>query len=582
MEDPSIKIQAGLADNPLLKRKSKELEQSNKRSRQIEAGLIHAKAELELIFDTVPDLIALIDTNHRIIRTNRSMAERLGATPKQTVGCFCYEVVHGLSAPPDFCPHAKLMNSGKSESAEVTEERLGGIFDVCTTPLHDDAGRLVGSVHVSRDITCSKTLEKEIQLHSVIMANLAEGILLIRAGDGAIVFTNPQFEAMFGYGPGELVGKNVSTVNAPTQLSPEETAKKIIASLNKNNMWSGEIESIKKDGSTFWCFASVTTFEHPDYGNVWVSVHTDITERKQAEEELRESQAKYYDLYENAPDMYYTVDLTTGTIKECNRTFLRKTGYSKADLIGRTIFELYDSDSIEEAINIFEQFPVLGEVNDAERRVKCKDGRIIDVSLNVSAIRDKNGNITYGRSIWRDITERKEQEETIRTLSITDQLTGLCNRRGFTALAEQQLRVAERTRTGILLLFADVDNLKQINDRLGHKSGDEALVETANILREVFRKMDIIARIGGDEFAVLASEASLEYAGIIRNRLQDRLNNHNSNARRDYNLSLSIGIVYHPPPPPYSLDELISRADSLMYEEKQRKVPVKPHEGKHI
>ena len=234
-------------------------------------------------------------------------------------------------------------------------------------------------------------------------------------------------------------------------------------------------------------------------------------------------------------------------------------------------YELFDSGSADDAKKEFQRFLATGEVRDAERRVKCKDGSIIHVSLNVSAIRDKNGNITGSRSICRDITERKKHEEMVRALSITDQLTGLYNRRGFTMLADQQLKIAERTRKGIVLLFADLDGLKQINDKLGHKSGDEAIVEVANVLKGVFRKMDIIARMGGDEFAVLAPEASLEYSDMIKNRLQDQLEILNSRAGRDYNLSLSIGLFYHDSSIPSSLDELISRADSMMYEQKRRK-----------
>ena len=430
------------------------------------------------------------------------------------------------------------------------------------------------------DIIERKLVEKELQLHSVIMANLAEGVYLIRASDGVILFANPRFEEMFGYESGGLVGNNVSIVNAPTEKSPEETAKEIIGYLNKNKVWSGEIKNIKKDGTTFWCDARVTKFDHPDYGTVWVSVHSDITEHKQAEEARQDSEAKYYDLYNNAPDMYYSLDLATGGIKECNRTLLRRTGYSMDELIGRPIFELYDSESAKDAETSFQQFSFTGEVRDAERRVKCKDGSILDVSLNVSAMRDKDGNITYSRSIWREITERKKQEEIIRSLSVTDQLTGLYNRRGFMTLAEQQLRISERAKTGLLVLYADMDDLKQINDKLGHKSGDAAIVETANVFREVFRKVDIIARMGGDEFAVLAPEASLEHVDIIKNRLQSKLDAHNANAGRDYHLSLSIGAVYHPPPPPNSLDDLLNAADTLMYEQKLRNKSLKVHEGR--
>ena len=170
-----------------------------------------------------------------------------------------------------------------------------------------------------------------------------------------------------------------------------------------------------------------------------------------------------------------------------------------------------------------------------------------------------------------EIEERKRNEEMIRIFAITDELTSLYNRRGFTTLVEQQLRVAERTKNDMLLFFADLDGLKQINDTLGHKSGDKAIVEASNVLKEVFRKMDIIARMGGDEFAVLAPKASLEHSGTIKNRLRNQIDVHNSRAGRDYNLSLSIGMACYDSSTPRSLNELISHADSLMYEEKRRR-----------
>ena len=295
---------------------------------------------------------------------------------------------------------------------------------------------------------------------------------------------------------------------------------------------------------------------------------TEEQKHKAIRKALQESQAKYYDLYENAPDMYYSADLETGAIRECNETFLRITGYTREEVIGLPIFDLYDAGSREEQRKLFQQFPLTGELRDVERRVKCKDGRIIEVSLNVSSVRDKEGKIIYTRAIWHDITRRKKYEELIQTLAITDQLTGLYNRRGLMTLAEQQLKMAERTKESLLLLFADLDDLKQINDQFGHKTGDEVIIEIANILQEVFRKVDIISRIGGDEYAVLATEASLEYADLIRKRLQDQLALHNARAGRAFNISISVGMAYYDPEHPCSLDELITRADSLMYEEK--------------
>ena len=134
-----------------------------------------------------------------------------------------------------------------------------------------------------------RELVEELQALRVqgrIIANMSEGVYIIRASDGVIVYTNPKFEQMFGYGPGELVGKNVSIVNAPTEMTPEETAKKIIKALNEKSSWRGEILNIRKDGTPFWCYASVSVFEHPEHGNVWITMHTDITKRKQAQRKI--------------------------------------------------------------------------------------------------------------------------------------------------------------------------------------------------------------------------------------------------------------------------------------------------------
>ena len=145
---------------------------------------------------------------------------------------------------------------------------------------------------ILRDITERKQAEKELLLHSEIMINMSEGVYLIRANDGIIVYANPKFEEIFGYGPGEMIGKHVSIVNAPTEKPPEEAAKDIIEIINREAQWKGEIKNIRKDGTHFWCYASVSIFDHPDYGRVWVVVHTDITERKKAEEERGKLQAQ--------------------------------------------------------------------------------------------------------------------------------------------------------------------------------------------------------------------------------------------------------------------------------------------------
>lgn len=130
-------------------------------------------------------------------------------------------------------------------------------------------------------------------------------------------------------------------------------------------------------------------------------------ERKQAEEELKESEEKYMDLYDHAPDMYVSVDARTAIIKQCNQTVADKLGYTKDEIIGYPIFKVYHPDCMKEVEFCFTQFQETGEVHDAELQLMRKDGSKIDVSLNVSATRDEDGTILYSRSTWRDITERK-------------------------------------------------------------------------------------------------------------------------------------------------------------------------------
>ncbi len=121
--------------------------------KKAEQELWQTKKDWERTFDSVPDFVAILDNQHRIVRANRAMAKQLGVTREKAVGLFCYQCVHGLDSAPDFCPHAQTVKDGKQHQAEVHEPRLGGDFLVTTTPLKDEQGRIVGSVHVARNIT---------------------------------------------------------------------------------------------------------------------------------------------------------------------------------------------------------------------------------------------------------------------------------------------------------------------------------------------------------------------------------------------------------------------------------------------
>lgn len=159
-------------------------------------------------------------------------------------------------------------------------------------------------------------------------------------------------------------------------------------------------------------------------------------------------------------------------------------------------------------------------------------------------------------------------DREIRCLAVTDELTGLYNRRGFLASATHQLKLAHRQGEDALLLFCDVNNLKQINDSFGHHEGDSALVRAANALEETFRDSDILARLGGDEFAALASDASSPSRQAIVPRIEKSLEKANAHEQR-YKLSFSIGVARFNPLAPASLGELMATADRDMYAHKK-------------
>jgi diguanylate cyclase (GGDEF)-like protein len=170
----------------------------------------------------------------------------------------------------------------------------------------------------------------------------------------------------------------------------------------------------------------------------------------------------------------------------------------------------------------------------------------------------------------RSMQERARAEAQLRQLSFTDDLTGLYNRRGFLALAEQQRRAANRDTKPMMLVSVDLDGLKRINDSFGHKEGDAAIAETAQILRESFRDADLVARMGGDEFAVLLTGGAAEFDGDkLDERLRDTVGKHNG-GDREYRISLSAGFARLDATGTDTFEEWLHRADTMMYEQKRR------------
>jgi PAS domain S-box-containing protein len=240
------------------------------------------------------------------------------------------------------------------------------------------------------DVTERKKKEEEIRLQSEIMTNMSEGVYLIRLEDLIIVYANPRFEEMFGYDPGEMIGKYVAIVNTPSNKTPEETNYEIVGILKETGEWHGEILNIKKDGTLFWCYANVSLFDHPEYGKVIVSVHTDITERKKREEEI-------FDLAQFPSENPYPVlRVNRNRVMYINE-------------VGQRLLKIVDYNQIP---NIFQEgVRKTFESNQFTELETEFNGRVYSFILN--PVKEKDYVNIYGM----DITERKHIEDKLKEVN---------------------------------------------------------------------------------------------------------------------------------------------------------------------
>ncbi|ABQ26204.1 PAS domain S-box protein [Geotalea uraniireducens] len=184
--------------------------------KQAEEALVRAKNEWELTFDSVQDLIAILDDQYRITRLNRAMAKRLGRKPEECIGLVCYNVIHGTESPPEFCPHIKTLDDGRVHDAEVHDGHLAGDFLVSTTPLLDPDGKMIGVVHMARDITERKRADEEIERLNTDLAARAD----------ELEAANRELEA-FNYTVAHDLRKPLTVVNGYCQAIHEMCGDKL-------------------------------------------------------------------------------------------------------------------------------------------------------------------------------------------------------------------------------------------------------------------------------------------------------------------------------------------------------------------
>lgn len=286
----------------------------------------------------------------------------------------------------------------------------------------------------------------------------------------------------------------------------------------------------------------------------------------------------FEELFDASPEAIAVLD-TDDRVLRINREFERLFGYTEGDAQGRTINELIVPAELQDGAALMTHEVAHGQTVRTEALRQRKDGSAFHAAILGSPVIVGSDQIAV-YAIYRDITAQKEAEDGLRRQSTTDDLTGLFNRRGFFLLAEQMRRLAIREKAELLLLYIDVDDFKAVNDTYGHLEGDRVLADVGSLLQRSFRDSDILARMveggllarmGGDEFVILAVDSGEKGEEILTNRLRERVEQYNNESKRPYRISLSVGAVRVPPDRALTIDDVIASADKLMYRNKRRK-----------
>jgi len=273
---------------------------------------------------------------------------------------------------------------------------------------------------LQQELNERKQAEEELHLNAKMLENMLEGVNLVRARDGVLVYTNPAFENMFGYEAGELLGKHVSVINASTGKSPEEMAIEVMSTLKKTGIWEGEVTNIKKDGTVFLTHGKVSTFEHSVHETLWIAVQEDITERKRAEEALREVNANLSKAQQIAHLGSFEWDIDTGAITWSDELY-RIYGVDP-EKFGRTItfedvMKLIHSDDSPKIRENTKRMLEGGKPLPIEYRAIRRDGTERILFGDSEVMFDESGKPVKMIGTIQDITERKRAEETLKEYS---------------------------------------------------------------------------------------------------------------------------------------------------------------------
>jgi diguanylate cyclase (GGDEF)-like protein/PAS domain S-box-containing protein len=381
--------------------------------------------------------------------------------------------------------------------------------------------------------------------------------------EGRFILFNTISYELLGYGPEEIMGRHYRDLVHPDYRRKVEKFYGLQFVREKHDSYL-EIPLLTKKGGILWIGQHVQLVRENDTVVGFQAIARDITDRKRAEAALRESEEKHRTILEHIEEGYYEVDLS-GRITLYNDSLVQMIGYPPDEIPTLNYRRFMDRKTARSVFRTFHSVFKTGMPAKAfDWALIRKDGSRTFVEVSVSLVTDSLDRPVGFRGIARDITDRKQLEEELRRLSITDNLTGLFNQRHFYIKIAEESKRAHRMGYPLCLIIFDLDNFKQYNDTYGHLAGDEVLKLIGVIIKGSVREgTDTGFRYGGDEFAIILPSSTEADARAIASRIRQNV------LTRVHGIDISVGIASLWEAE--SLTALIHMADAAMYGQKGKK-----------